>query len=61
MLPFETNLLDKINNFSGRISETEHRYVFMKENFRLFPSIFFKYLPSSLDLITVNADKINSL
>lgn len=36
-------------------------WVFMEENFRLFPSIFFKYFPSSLYLITVNADKINSL
>ena len=61
MLLFESNLSDKINNIWGKISEIEHCYeFFVKENFRLFPNIFFKYLPSPLYLIIVN-DKINSL
>lgn len=61
ILLFEVNLFDKINNILGKISETEHCYVFMKENFRLFPSLFFKYLSSLLCLIIVNAGKINFL
>lgn len=61
MLPLEGNLFDKVSNIWGTISETEHCYVFTKEDFRLFPSIFLKYLSSPLYLIIVNADKINSM
>ena len=58
MLPLEGNLFDKVSNIWGTISETEHCYVFMKEDFRLFPSIFLKYLSSPLYLVIVNADKL---
>lgn len=61
MLPLEGNLFDKVSNIWGTVSETEHCYVFTKEDFRLFPSIFLKHLSSPLYLIIVNADKINSM
>ena len=33
MLPFEANLFDKTRNIWRKTSETEHGYVFIKEDF----------------------------